>query len=62
MPRPRQDFCVFAGENPRIGRFFARQHDPEPIRRKTAYDLFRGQDLRVRVRVIGEHWCEYRKS
>ena len=60
MSGPRQDFCVFASENPRIGSSVAKHHDPEPIRRKTAYDLFRGQVLRVRVRFIGERWSEYR--
>jgi hypothetical protein len=60
VPGPPQDFRILASQNPRIGRPIAEQHDPEAIRRKTAYDLFCGQVLRVRVRFIRERWSEYR--
>src|ERR1700732_5637394 len=61
MSGPPQDFCVFASENPRIGRSVAKEHDLEPIRWQTAYDLFHGQVLRVRAGFIRERWGEYRK-
>jgi hypothetical protein len=60
MPGPRQDLRIFARKNPRISRSVAKKHDPESIRRKTAYDLFHGQVLRIRVRFIRERWSEYR--
>jgi hypothetical protein len=61
MAGQRQDFSIFTGKNPRIRRSVAEKHYPEPIRRKTTYDLFRGQVLRVRVRFIRERWGEYRE-
>ena len=60
MSRTPQDFGVLAGKNPWIRRTGAEKHYPEPIRRKTADDFFRGKILRVRVRFIRERWSEYR--
>src|SRR5271166_5816787 len=60
VPRPAQDCGIRASQNPRIGRSIAQHHDLEAIRRKTAYDFFRCQILRVRVRFIRERGSEYR--
>jgi hypothetical protein len=60
MPGPGQYFRIFASKNPRISRSVTKKQHPESIRRKTAYDLFHGQVLRVRVRFVGEQWGEYR--
>lgn len=56
-----QNFSIFSGENPRIGISVAEEHDPEPVRRKTADDFFRGEVLRICVRFIRERWREYSK-
>jgi len=54
-----QNLSIPASENPRIGHSVAEHYDPKPVRRETAYDLFRRKVLRVRIGFVGKRWGEY---